>query len=103
MEERIRVIGRTAWALVGIFLALCIVLLVGWWVRVIIAPLVLAGAITFLLNPVVTRLHRRGFPRVVGTAAAYAIVIGVVIIIGVAVSPLIDEQVDLLSDEWPEV
>jgi predicted PurR-regulated permease PerM len=103
MEERIRVIGRTAWALVGIFLALCIVLLVGWWIRVIIPPLVLAGAITFLLNPVVTRLHRRGFPRVIGTAAAYAIVIGVVVIIGLLVSPLVEEQVDLLSEEWPEV
>jgi predicted PurR-regulated permease PerM len=103
MEERIRVIGRTAWALVGIFLAFCVILLIGWWIRVVIPPLVLAGAITFLLNPVVTRLHRRGFPRVLGTAAAYAVVIGVVVVIGVAVSPLVSEQVSLLSDEWPEV
>jgi predicted PurR-regulated permease PerM len=103
MEDRIRVIGRTAWWLVGIFLAFCVVLLMGWMVRVVIPPLVLAGAITFLLNPVVTRLHRRGFPRVVGTATAYAVVIGVVVIIGIAVSPLVEEQVTLLSDEWPDV
>jgi predicted PurR-regulated permease PerM len=103
MEDRIRVIGRTAWWLVGIFLAFGMVLLVGWSIRVVIPPLVLAGAITFLLNPVVTRLHRRGFPRVVGTATAYAVVIGVLVIIGAAMSPLVEEQVALLSDQWPEV
>ena len=32
-------------------------------------PLVLAGIIVFLANPVVTRLHRRGLPRVLGARA----------------------------------
>lgn len=103
MEERIQHLGRTAWWLVGIALALAVLGLIGWYVRVIIPPLVLAGAITFLLNPVVTRLHGRGLPRLVGTAVAYAVVAGVVVLTGFAVAPVVTDQVSQLSKDWPDV
>ena len=71
MSERIRGAGQVAWALVGLALLLAVLGLVAWELRVIWPPLVLAGAIVFVLHPVVTALHRRGIPRVLGTALTY--------------------------------
>lgn len=101
--DRIRIAGRTAWALVGIALLLAVFGLLLWVLRALLAPLVLAGAIVFLLNPIVTRLHRRGLPRVLGTTLSYlglAATVGIVILL---ISPLVRDQADQLSDEFPQV
>ncbi|MBI2708951.1 MAG: AI-2E family transporter [Actinobacteria bacterium] len=103
MEERIRVAGRLAWWLVGITAAATIVGFVVWFFRVIIPPLVLASVIVFLLNPVVTRLQRRGVPRLAGTAASYLGVALLLTVIGLALSPLVQNQAEELSDRWPKV
>ncbi len=42
--------------------------IVAWFFRVIWPPLILAGAIVFILNPVVTFLQKRHIPRALGTA-----------------------------------
>jgi len=103
VEERIRTAGRAAWWLVGISLVVVIVGFVGWTVRVVFPPLVLAAIIVFLLNPVVTRLHDRGVPRVFGTALAYLAFFALVAGIGVLISPLVSQQFDELSEKFPEV
>ena len=76
--ERIRQAGAVAWAFTGMAVVVALLLFLGYTVRVIFPPLVLAGVIVFLLNPVVTALQRRHVPRALGTGGAYLAVAGVV-------------------------
>src|SRR5690606_5036562 len=76
---------------------------VAWYFRVVWPPLILAAAIVFILNPVVTFLQRRRIPRVLGTAMAYLGVVLVVGLAGVLVAPLAQQQADELAEEWPRI
>ena len=103
MTERLRRAGQLSWALVGVAALLGVVAVVLWTFRVILPPLILAGAIVFLMNPVVTRLSRRRVPRAAGAAIAYLAVVGVVVLAGVLLSPLVADQSRELRGEWPEI
>ena len=103
MTEHLRRAGQVSWAVVGIAALVAVVGLVCWTVRVIFPPLVLAGAVVFLLNPVVSRLNRRGVPRPAATGLAYLGVAGVVGLLGLLVVPLAIDQGEQLADDWPEI
>jgi predicted PurR-regulated permease PerM len=103
MEERIRTLGRTAWWLVGIVIVIAILATIGWTIRVIFPPLVFAGIIVFLANPIVTWLHRKGFPRVVGAALTYLGFIVALAAPALALSPLLANQFDQLSERLPKI
>jgi predicted PurR-regulated permease PerM len=103
MGDRIRRAGAVAWAVVGLAVLLTLLGFVAWWVRVVFPPLIFAGAIVFLLNPVVTHLQRRGLPRVGGAAVAYLAIAGVLVGAGFLVSPIVADQADQLSNDWPEI
>ncbi|HMG44096.1 MAG TPA: AI-2E family transporter [Acidimicrobiales bacterium] len=103
MTEAIRRAGQVAWALTGMAVVLAILLYLGWVIRVVWPPLILAGAIVFLLNPIVTMLHRRGLPRVLGTAATYLGGVGLVVLVGFLLAPQVGDQWDELADDWPEL
>lgn len=92
-----------AWAIVGLFALLALLGLVAYTFRVVFPPLVLGGAIVFILNPVVTFLQKRRIPRVAGTLIAYFGVFGLVAAVGFSVSPLVQHQADDLREEWPEI
>lgn len=103
MGDRIRRAGAVAWAVVGLAVLVVLVGLVAWWLRVVFPPLIFAGAIVFLLNPVVTRLQRRGLPRVGGAAVAYLAIFGGLVAAGFLLSPLVADQADQLQDDWPQI
>jgi predicted PurR-regulated permease PerM len=103
MVDRIRRAGAVSWAVCGVAAIIALVGLLAWVVRVIWPPLILAGAIVFLLNPIVTRLQHRHIPRVLGTACAYLGVVAAVVLIGLLVAPLATRQYDDLAEEWPEL
>jgi predicted PurR-regulated permease PerM len=103
MGDRIRHAGAVAWAFVGIAAAVALLGFVAYVVRVIWPPLILAAAIVFLLNPVVTRLQHRRLPRALGTAFAYLGVVAVVTLVVLLVAPLATDQYDELAEEWPEL
>ncbi len=103
MIDRFAVAGRAAWGLLGVGAALAVVLWIGWQVRVVFPPLVLAGAIVFILNPIVTLLANRGVPRAGGTALTYVGIVGLLVLIGFLVAPLVQTQADDLADEWPVI
>lgn len=92
-----------AWAVVGLAVLLVLLGMVGWYVRVIWPPLVFAGAIVFILNPVVTWEQRRGIPRALGTAVAYTGVLAVAGLAALLAYPLVADQAEELSEEWPEI
>ena len=103
MTDGVRRAGQLSWAVVGMAAVVFVVGVVLWTVRVIFPPLVLAGAIVFLLNPVVTGLHRRGVPRAAGAGIAYLGVLGGVIVAATLIFPVAADQAEDLSDEWPEI
>ena len=103
MSERIRRAGAVAWAVVGLAALLGLVGIAAWFVRVIWPPLILAGAIVFILNPVVTWEQARGVPRAIATGLAY---LGVVLMLALAVLlvyPLARDQGKQLGDDWPDI
>lgn len=90
-----------AWALVGV----SVLAAAGVWalykVRVIFPPLVLALLIVYVLNPLVSRLERRGVRRVIGAVLVYVAALGLVVLLVVSLAPFFSRQVHDLSDEWP--
>jgi predicted PurR-regulated permease PerM len=103
MFDRFSTAGRVAWSLLGVGAALAVVVWLGWQIRVVFPPLVLAGAIVFILNPIVTMLANRGMPRVGGTALTYVAFIGGLVLVGILVAPLVQTQSEELADQWPEL
>ena len=103
MGDRIRQAGAVAWAAVGLAAVIALLGYVAYVVRVIWPPLILAAAIVFLLNPVVTRLQGRRVPRALGTAFSYLGVAAVVGLTILLVAPLATDQYDDLAQEWPEL
>ena len=100
--ERLRRVGIGAWALIGIATVIYITGYVLYKIRVIFPPLILATLIVFLLNPLVTRLERRGLNRILGTTLAYVAAVGVIVLALVITVPYISRQVDNFAEEWPE-
>ncbi len=103
MSPSIRRAGQTAWALVGMAAVVAIAGVVAWRVKVIFPPLILAGAITFLLNPVVTYLQRRGLPRAVGAGIAYLGVVVIILGAGLGLFPIAAEQGNELAGDFPAI
>ncbi|MDQ1437850.1 MAG: hypothetical protein QOK43_1479 [Acidimicrobiaceae bacterium] len=103
VTERLRRAGQVCWAIVGMAVLLAIVGLVGWTVRVVFPPLILASAVVFVLNPVVTWLQHRGIHRVLGTALSYAGVLGLVALAGLLIVPIATDQGHQLAKDWPSI
>ncbi len=103
MWDRFAVAGRVAWSLLGVAAALALLFWIAWQFKVVFPPLVLAGAIVFLLNPIVTGMCRRGIPRVAGTGLSYLAFIGLLVLLGFLIAPLVTQQAEELADQWPEL
>jgi len=70
---------------------------------VIFPPLILAGALVFILNPVISRLQRQGIPRVAGVGLTYMGFLGTVALIGLVMFPAVQGQAQTLGDRWPGI
>jgi len=103
MVERIRRAGQVSWALCGIAAVVVLLGVIAWYVRVIWPPLILAGAIVFLLNPIVTRLQARRIPRVLGTTFTYLGIAALVTLAILLIAPMATDQYNQLAEEWPEL
>ncbi len=103
MVDRIRRAGSVSWAVCGVAAVVGLLGVIAYVVRVIWPPLILAAAIVFLLNPIVTLLHGRHIPRLLGTALTYLGVLAAVVLVGLLVAPLATRQYDDLAAEWPQL
>ncbi len=92
-----------AWAFVGLAVAIAIIGWVAWKVAVIFPPLILAGAIVFILNPFISMLQRRRIPRLAGVALTYFGFMAVVVLIGLVMWPAVHDQGQNLADRWPDI
>jgi len=92
-----------AWAFVGLAVAIAIIGWVAWKVAVIFPPLILAGAIVFILNPFISMLQRRRIPRLAGVVLTYFGFMAIVILIGLLMWPAVHDQGENLADRWPDI
>ncbi len=76
------------------FAVICAILYLG---QVVLIPIALAGLVAFLLNPLVTRLQRRGFPRI---SATLGVVLAVAVVLG-GIGYVVTEQVRVLLNNLP--
>lgn len=89
--------------MLGVGAVAAVLLWVAWQFRVLFPPIVFAGAIVFILNPIVSVLQQRHVPRVAGTAIAYLGVVGIFVGLGFLIAPLISQQSEDFADQWPEL
>lgn len=99
--ERLRRAGIGAWSIIGLLILAAVS---GWLllrIRVVIPPLVLALLIIYILNPPITWLSRRGVPRALAAIACYVVILGGVVLAGMAAAPYLSRQIDTFSRQWP--
>ena len=101
--EGIRRAGTVAWAFVGLCVALAILGWVAHQVAVIFPPLILASALVFILNPLISRLNRLGVPRLAGVGLTYLAFVVFVAVLGLILFPLFQDQAENLSEKTPEI
>ena len=73
-----------------------------WPLRVLFAPVALALVVVYLLNPLVTRLERRGLRRGFGVAIIYVLFVAVVTVGLSLLVPVIARQITGFIDKLPE-
>jgi predicted PurR-regulated permease PerM len=95
--------GYAAWALVGILVLAVFAMWLLYQVRAVFPPLVLALAIIFLLNPLVSRAQRIGVNRAVSTIAIYLIALTAFVILIAVLTPVMQRQFNDLTGQLPEL
>lgn len=92
------------WLAVGLVVLTAVsVLLLYRPLAVVIAPLLLALLIVYLLDPIVSALRRHGVPRFFGTLLAYLLVIAVVVGGGFALAPAVGGQLQDFARDAPDL
>lgn len=70
--------------------------------KTVLLPILLTGAIYYLLNPLVDWLERKGIPRVYTIVALYLLIVGIISIVVISVVPIVKEQITDLIDNFPK-
>lgn len=99
----VRRLGVFSWSIIGV-----LILTAGaFWVlnhgRIILAPLLLAVVIVFVLNPLVSWLAKRGVPRMVGAMLGFLAFFAAIVLIMLVVAPDMVRQVQSLIDRFPAI
>jgi predicted PurR-regulated permease PerM len=101
---RLQRITYRVWLAVGVVLLLAVSLYLAYRpLAIILAPLLFALLIVYLLNPVVDWFARYGLPRLLGTTLAYLLVIGVTFGLGMLVLPMLTSQFTEFAAEAPDL
>jgi predicted PurR-regulated permease PerM len=96
-------VGVGALSVLGVLLLAYATVWVVIRVRVLIAPIVLATVLIYLLNPLVKRFRAVGIPRVVGAVLSFLVLVGVVVLLGFLIVPSISDQASDLASSFPEI
>jgi predicted PurR-regulated permease PerM len=96
--------GLVSWSLIG-------VLILGYLlyryalrpVRIVVAPLLVAMVVVYLLNPIVSRLTDRGIPRGLATILTYLVFLGIMAVGLRFLIPVIAHQVSAFAKTVPDL
>ncbi len=99
----LRKLGVASWSVLGTLLLLGTIgwLMLQFWI--IGPPIVIAIAVIYVLNPVVTRLENRGVARWMGSCLSYTALLGALTLIGFLMIPSIADQGRELADDFPSI
>jgi predicted PurR-regulated permease PerM len=96
-------LGISAWSLVGVAVLVWVVLQILARFDILLAPIVLAVALIYVLNPIVNRLVAVHVPRIIAGFLAFLMLFGVIVLFGFAVAPAITTQASELANRFPEI
>jgi len=103
LSSSVRRLGAIAWSLLGTLLFVGAVIWTLAQISDLVAPIVLAIALIYILNPVVSRLQATGVPRLLGSCLSYLGLLGLFTLAGVLVIPSIGDQAADLGDRFPTI
>src|SRR4029453_17116402 len=91
--ERFVRIGIVAWCGIGVIVLGYLMVRLMVYVNPVVPPLLIAVAVVYLLNPLVSALERRGVPRVAGGGLLYVLFLCIVALIVSLLVPVVTRQV----------
>ena len=100
--ERFVRIGIVAWCGIGVIILGYLMLRLMVYVNPIVPPLLIAVAVVYLLNPLVSALERRGVPRVAGAGIVYVLFLCIVALLISLLVPLVARQVTEVVTHFPD-
>src|SRR4029450_14108486 len=100
--ERFVRIGTVAWCGIGVILLGYLRLQLLVYVNPIVPPLLIAVAVVYLLNPIVSALERRGVARVAGAGIVYLLFLCILALIISLLVPVVARQVSQVIEHFPD-
>ncbi|MNO34417.1 pheromone autoinducer 2 transporter [compost metagenome] len=70
-------------------------------IKTVLLPILLTGAIYYLLNPLVNWLENKGIKRIYTIIGLYLLIIGIITVVISSIVPIVQEQVTRLIDNFP--
>jgi predicted PurR-regulated permease PerM len=100
--ERFVRVGIVAWCGIGVIILGYLMLRLMLYVNPVVPPLLIAVAVVYLLNPLVSALERRGVPRVAGAGIVYVLFLCIVALVVSLLVPVVARQVTQVIDHFPD-
>jgi predicted PurR-regulated permease PerM len=100
--ERFVRIGIMAWCGIGVIILAYLLLRLLVYINPIVPPLLIAIAVVYLLNPLVSALERRGVPRAAGAGIVYVLFLCIVALVISLLVPVVTRQVGQVIDHFPD-
>jgi predicted PurR-regulated permease PerM len=100
--ERFVRIGIVAWCGIGVIVLAYLLLRLMVYVNPVVPPLLLALAVVYLLNPLVSALERRGVPRVAGAGIVYVLFLCIMALVVSLLAPVVTRQIETVIDHFPD-
>jgi predicted PurR-regulated permease PerM len=100
--ERFVRVGIVAWCGIGVIILGYLMMRLMVYVNPIVPPLLIAVAVVYLLNPLVSALERRGVPRVAGAGIVYVLFLCIVALVVSLLVPVVARQVAQVVDHFPD-
>ena len=100
--ERFVRVGIVAWSGIGVIILGYLMLRLLLYVNPVLPPLLIAVAVVYLLNPLVSALERRGVPRVAGAGIVYVLFLCIVALVISLLVPVVARQVTQVVNHFPD-
>jgi predicted PurR-regulated permease PerM len=100
--ERFVRVGIIAWSGIGVIILGYLLLRLLVYINPVVPPLLIAIAVVYLLNPLVTALERRGVPRVAGAGVVYILFLCIMALVISLLVPVVTRQIGTMIDHFPD-
>jgi predicted PurR-regulated permease PerM len=101
--ERLRRLGISSWSIAGVSVVVAGIVWVLYLLRILWPPLVLAGAVVYLMSPLVDRMQKWRIHRLLGSFVSYLLFLGLGVLFGFLVVPVIGDQLAEFADQIPQL